>query len=359
MKKESWIGLGASAFILISLAVIGYQRWVGSSESARAEALALMPVDASAVVFADFDELRHAAFIAQLYAWAPKPQADAEYAQFVNDTGFDYERDLDRLALAVEKHGADSTLLAIADGKFDRERISAYASKSGTVATNGGHEIYSISVNGSPKKISFTFLSKKRMALTDAADLGVFLTVNKKVGDQAEWRARFERLAGSPVFAVIRQDAAAGSALAAQAPGGLSSPQLSSLLDQLQWITLAGKPDNDRLRVVVDGECPSDSTVRQLSDLLNGVIILAQAGLNDPKSRQQLDPAAREAYVELLKNVEVSKLDRGDTKSVRVILEITPKLLEAARSASPKPPGDAAPAKPAQQGKLAQKKGRT
>jgi hypothetical protein len=359
MKKESWIGLGAGAFILISFAVIGYQRWLGSRESARAEALVLMPADASAVLFADFDELRHAAFIAELYAWAPKPQADAEYAQFMKDTGFDYERDLDRLAIAVEKHGTDSTLFAIADGKFDRERISAYAAKSGTVARNGAHEIFSVPMSGGPKRISFTFLSKGRIALTDEANLGAFLTANRKNGGEAEWRARFERLAGSPVFAVIRQDAAAGSTLAAQAPGGLSSPQLSALLDQMQWITLAGKPDNDRLRVIVDGECSTDGTVRQLSDLLNGVILLAQAGLNDPKARQQLDPAAREAYLELLKSADVSKLDRGDTKSVRVILEITPKLLEAARSASPLPPGDIKPAKPAPQGKSAQKKGRT
>jgi hypothetical protein len=359
MKKESWIGLGAGAFILISFAVLGYQRWSGSSEGARGEFLALMPPDASAVLFADFGELRHTAFIAEVYAWAPRPQADAEYAQFLKDTGFDYERDLGRIAVAVEKHGADSMLFAVADGKFDREKISAYASKSGTITKNGGHEIYSVPVSGGTKRISFTFLDKNRMALTDAPDLGVFLTMKAKSNDEAEWRARFERLAGSPIFAVIRQDAAAGTTLAAQAPGGLSSPQLSTLLDQLQWITIAGKPDNDRLRVVADGECLTDSTVRQLSDLLNGVILLAEAGLNDPKARQQLDPAAREAYLELLKNADVSKLDRGDTKSVRVILEITPKLLEAARSASPLPPGDAVPAKPAQQRKPARKKGRT
>jgi hypothetical protein len=358
MKKESWIGLGAVAFILISFAVIGYERWSVSSGAGRGEFLAMMPPDASAVLFADFDELRHAAFITELYAWAPKPQADAEYAQFLKDTGFDYERDLHRIAIGVEKHGTDSTLFAIAEGNFDREKISAYASKSGTVTRNGGHEIYSVPVSGSTKRISFTFLNKNRMALTDGPDLGVFLRTKAKNSDEAEWRTRFERLAGSPIFAVIRQDAAAGSTLTAQAPGELSSPQLSALLDQLQWITIAGKPDNDRLRVIADGECSSEGTVRQLSDLLNGVILLAQAGLNDPKARQKLDPAAREAYLELLKSADVSKLDRGETKSVRVILEITPKLLEAARTAPPAAAPEVAPTNPPN--KVAgQKKGRT
>ena len=358
MKKESWIGLGVAAAILISLAVLGYQQWSGLSGAARRECLALMPPDASAVLFADFNELRQAAFISELYAWAKKPQADAEYAQFLKDTGFDYERDLHQIAIAVQKHGADSILFVVADGKFDREKIYAYASKSGTVAKNGGREIYSVPMSGSMKRISFTFLNKNRMALTDGPDLSVFLITKTKSAAEAEWRTRFERLAGSPVFAVIRHDPGAGSTLAAEAPGGLGSPQLSALLDQLQWITIAGKPDNDRLRVVADGECSSDGTVRQLSDLLNGIILLAEAGLNDPQARQQLDPATREAYLELLKNAEVSKLDRGETKSVRVILEITPKLLEAARGASPAATPGAAPSKPPN--KVAgQKKGRT
>jgi len=36
---------------------------------------------------------------------------------------FDYERDLDRMAIAVEKRGQDTTLFAILDGKFDRQKF--------------------------------------------------------------------------------------------------------------------------------------------------------------------------------------------------------------------------------------------
>jgi len=106
----------------------------------------------------------------------------------------------------------------------------------------------------------------------------------------------------------------------------------------LQWITIAGKPENDRLRVISEGECATESTARQLADVLNGVVILAEGGLNDPKTRQQLDPAIREAYLDLLKSAEVSKVDRGDTKSVRLVFEITPGFLEAARKAQPVSP---------------------
>ena len=176
------------------------------------------------------------------------------------------------------------------------------------------------------------------MAMTDDARLAARLTAPNDNADSLEWRERFRRLAGTAIFAVIRQDAGAGEALARQAPGGLRSPQLAALLDQLQWIIIAGQPQGDGLRVVAEGECASDQTVRQLTDFLKGVIVLAQAGLQHAKTRKQLDPQAREAYLQLLKNADVSRLDRGETKSVRLVFEVTPQLLELARSPALLPP---------------------
>jgi len=99
--------------------------------------------------------------------------------------------------------------------------------------------------------------------VTGDSNLAFFLDARKRAEDAADWRARFERLAGSPIFAVIRQDAAVGAALAAQAPSGLRSPQLSTLIDQCMDHP-GRKPENDRLRVVAEGECPAEATARQL-----------------------------------------------------------------------------------------------
>jgi len=345
VTKRTQIALAVVLVFLSAVAFFAVRKWTGHTGSPREEALTLMPADASVVLFLDFGELRHAPFVAQLYAWAPKPQADVDYAQFVKETGFDYERDIDRVAIAVEKRGQDSTVFAVVDGKFDRQKISAFSKKEGTSTTTGGHEILSVPAGGTANRISFVFLRNDRIALTNDSNLAVFLDAKKTPEDVAEWRVRFERLAGSPVFAVIRQDAALGAALAAQAPGGLRSPQLSTLLDQLQWLTLAGKPENDRLRIVVEGECPAEAAARQLADVLNGIVILAEGGLNDPRTRQQLDPALREAYLELLKSADVSRIDRGDSKSVRLVFDITPEFLEAAHKAAPVVP-DSAQSKP-------------
>jgi len=232
------------------------------------------------------------------------------------------------------------------------------ANKSGTIEKRSGNEIFAISESGDARKIYLTFLANNRIAITDRADLGQSLGGKNRKDDNGEWRSRFERLGGSPFFAVIRQEAAPGQALTERTPGGFSSPQLSTALDQLQWITIAGKPDNDRLHVVAEGECTSEDTARRLADLLNGVLALADAGLNDAKTRQQLDPSLREAYLALLKSADISKIDRGDTKSVRVALEITPAFLESARRASIG--SSASPAKPAPGNPaVASKKGRS
>ena len=350
MKKHFWLGLILVVLLSGAAVFYGYHEWHAHGLSARDELLSLMPADAQAILFLDLNELRTASFFAKLYAWAPKPEVDPEYAQFLRDTGFDYERDLARIVIAQEKRGQDLMLFAVADGKFDQSKISSLAARTGTVLKTGRRDIFLVPVTGSVKNVSFTFLRGDRIALTDGPDLAGILASKKRETDAAEWRTRFERLAGSPVFAVIRQDAAAGAALAQQAPGGLRSPQLSTLLDQLQWITIAAKPDNDSLRVIAEGESASESTTRQLADVLNGIVLLADAGLNDAKTRQQLDPALRSAYLELLKSADVSRINRGDTKSVRLAFEITPAFLEAGtrppgaspRAGSPKPaPGTA------------------
>jgi hypothetical protein len=340
MNKRRLAGTILTVLSVGAVAFYAYQRWGGSGYSARNDVLGQMPADASAILYIDVDALRPSPFLAELYKWAPQPKADPDYSQFLQSTGFNYESDLNRVSIAILKHGQDTTLFAVADGRFDRQKISAYASQSGTRENRGAREIFSVPLTGTARGITFTFLRNDRIALTNGSNLESSLseTRSEADADKQAWRERFRRLAGSPVFAVVRQDAAAGSALNAQAPGGLRSPQLSALIDQLQWITVAGKPEGDHLRVVLEGEGAADTNTRQLSDVLNSLLVLAQAGLNDQKMRQQLQPEAREAYLELLKSADVSQIDRGETKSVRLIFDLTPKFLEAARTAIPVAP---------------------
>jgi hypothetical protein len=328
----AWTTVAGLAVVFL----LAYFVWFHSQSSGPNALLSGMPQNARTVFFVDLADLRKAPFSADLLAWAPKLDADQEYRQFIRDTGFDYERDLDRLAIAFMQQGARKIFFGVADGHFDARKIKAYAAKNGALQNSGSVEIFTLPIAGSSGRLAFTFLTKNHLAFTNDHDFGSWLH-NAKAVDDAEWRERFARVAGSPVFAVIRNEALkdtfggeAGSQDLARTTGGFSSPQLSSLLAQLQWLTVAGKPEINALRVSLDAESLEDKNAKQLADLLNGVVLLARVGLSNAKTQQQLGAATRQSYLALLKSVEVSRIDRPDTKSVRLMFDVTPDLLKSA-----------------------------
>jgi hypothetical protein len=345
-RKKKIALVTAMAVLLLTGMFLALHFSGGSDGSERQHLLQLVPADPTAVIYVDLDELRASPFLAELYAWAPHPNEDSEYAQFVRDTGFSYDRDLQRVVVAISNHGSVTNIFAVADGKFDRKKIEAFFDRNGKSVQQGKWKVFRLNAKANEKPLLFAFLSNDRVAFGNFEDFSAGLSAAPSNPFRAEWNARFERLAGSPLFGVIRQDPAMQGALNAVAPGGFQSPQLSALLGQLQWISIAGKPDGDQLRVVADGECLAPQTASQLSDLLQGVLLLAQNGLNDPKLRQKMNPEEREAYLELLKSADVQKIDRGEWKSVRLVLEIAPKFLDIARVASTSVPADQTSAAP-------------
>ncbi len=356
-----------AAAIVFTLAVSAFaiRGWISSREGSAEEMLALllrdMPADSSAVLYVDVAEVRQAPFAQKLFAWAPQPQADADYGRFVQETGFEYERDLRRIAFSAAQRGLQPIWFALCDGNFNQKKIAAYFAKNGALQRRGEYDVYSIPTNttgaqpsssgtpsnsspvntsNAPPHISLTFLRSGRIAATNDADVSAYLEQKSPAPDPAQWQTRFTRLAGSPIFVVVRRDFASVSSLDTPAIKSFESPQLTALLGQLSWITVAAQPDKDSLRLVAEGESPVDMVARQLADMLNGIVLLARLGLNAPKTRQQLDPRAREAYLELLKTAAIDQVDRQETKAVRVALEINPNFLAVANlpSSAPAPP---------------------
>ena len=322
-----------TVFLLTTGLILALHFLPDSDASARLQLLQLIPTDATAVMFLDLDEFRNSPFLATLYSWAPHPLEDSEYAQFVRDTGFSYERDLKRAVVAISNRGAITNLLAIADGKFDRKKIESFLRRTGKVTQQGKLNVFLLNATAHEKPLSLAFLSDGRIAITDAENLSVELATAGATR-RAEWNSRFDRLAGTPLFAVLRQDPAMQNALNSAAPRGFRSPQLSALLNHLQWISIAGKPEGEQLRIVSEGECLSEPATSQLRDFLQGILLLAQNGLNDPQLRQQMNSEEREAYLEIIKSADIQKIDRGEWKSVRLVLDITPKFLDVARLSS-------------------------
>src|ERR1700739_2657449 len=134
----------AMAVFLFAGLLLAVKLLRNSDRSAREHILQLVSTDATAVIYLDFDQLRASPFLARLYAWAPHSSEDSEYAQFVHDTGFSYQRDLERVVVSISRHGAATNILAVADGKFDRKRIEAFFGGKGKSKPQGKGNVFGL-----------------------------------------------------------------------------------------------------------------------------------------------------------------------------------------------------------------------
>jgi hypothetical protein len=165
--------------ILVALVVVGvaaaialavYLRKLAAPEPAR-----LLP-DADAFIYVNLKPLRQVGVIGK----NPPPITDPEYAQFVQETGFQFERDLDEAAFAVhlpspvapveEKPAADRypRFSEIFVGHFDSTRVANYFRK---VAPNIERyrdvEIFSVPLEGRTVRIALLGVGTAAVSNTD------------------------------------------------------------------------------------------------------------------------------------------------------------------------------------------------
>lgn len=300
--------------------------------------LSQLPADAPAIAYVDMAKLRRlqdSPLAAILGLTSPGPQSDRAYAEFVRATGFDYTRDLDRVAIAfwptnlTTPSGSigENRVLAIASGRFDEQKIKAYALRTGKTVSRGAQTLYD--VPGNPP-ISFAFLSATRIALAsgnNAEDLVVGPTSGER--DQA-MQARIARVAGAPIFAAARTDNLPSSFYTNFG----SSPQLERLARSVRGISLAGQPDGEKLKMALDAESDSMANALQLATLLDIVRMGASMALNDPKTRRQMTKEQATFLTALVNQIRVNRQD----KWVRLTLVITPEMLGARPPPASDPP---------------------
>ena len=256
---------------------------------------------------------------------------DKEYAKFVTDTGFDYTRDLNAVAIALWPSGLEisskstneNQVLAIAEGRFDQQKIKAYALRTGKIVTRGSRSIYS--VPGDPT-VAFRFLSASQIALASGDSSIDLADAPDSQKNPSTIQARVERVAGAPIFAVARANNLPDSFYL----NFRNVPQLERLARSVQNLTLAGQPDGDQIQATLDAQCDSTQNAFELATLLDGARILGSMALSDPKTRRQM---TQEQAVFLNALINEAKVSHQDTW-VRLKFAITPEMLGAAASAS-------------------------
>jgi hypothetical protein len=359
--KRAWIVI-AIVLLCLAAASVAYYFWqarplppiVSTLPGVPAagpppDILSQLPADAPVVAYIDAGNLRtlqNSPLAAALGLASPGPQADRDYANFVRDTGFDYARDLDHAAIAAwpasfgtpDNVLGEDRVLAIADGRFDQQKIKAYALRTGKEVAGGLQPIYE--VPGNPP-VSLTFLSPTRIALAGGHNANELLArVSPNASSSASrgpaMQSRIQRVAGAPMFGVARTDRLPQSMYAPLH----NSPQLEQIARSVQAITLAGQPDRDNLRVTLDAECDSMKNAVQLAFLLETGKMAGSMALSDPRTRRQM---TREQYAFLEALINRATINHQN-KVVRISLEITPDMLAA--TPPPKAAASHAPATP-------------
>jgi hypothetical protein len=316
-------------FTLLLLCVGAASWWYVKARAAAAEfpsdVLALLPNDSAMVVYADVAALRGEPLVQRLAAMTPAVQPGSDYAQFVAATGFEYERDLDRVVLASSSAPSPKTppshFVAIADGRFDQKKIEAYALRSGKMQQQNGHAVFTTPGTTPGQVTAFTFLSPSRIAIANSGDISAVLEERPAPALDAGLEEQVSRVAGSPLFLVAKAQTfvpVAGRAT------GLSTP-----LNGLRWVNLAARPDGEKVLLSAEGSCDTPEEATQLASTLQLLRGLMQGMMKDPKSLGGAPPEAVQLVSQMLQTAQIS----SDAARVRLLLS-----MDTAALAAPAPP---------------------
>jgi len=157
-------------FFLVAV-VIGVFLWMWVH--AAPESVRLLP-ESGAVAYLNLRPLR----VANVFSNLQKTSHDPDYENFIQQTGFDFERDLDEVGIAVHLPSAqpassqpagnapgaaaqETRFSEVFQGSFDRERVNTYFRRiSRTTEIYGGKEIFTIPVENRLVRVAIVSANK-------------------------------------------------------------------------------------------------------------------------------------------------------------------------------------------------------
>jgi hypothetical protein len=262
----------------------------------QVDLLSLLPGDAPLIGFGDLAALKNSAFVQEFEKLGPSPAEDPDYSAFVRETGFDYARDLDSVAIAAWPDFSSTQpvapggpavpafrVLVLGDGRFDAAKIAAYAARSGQTTNVNGKTVYEFRGATAKDSLYVSLLSPGRIALGHGGNLGAVLGA-KAAAAQPGRAVHLARVAGRPIYIIARLD----NLLKDMSIDLGSFDQLRALLAGLRWVTIAGQPNGANFEVGAEGDCDSASHALQISTILGGMRWFARSALAAPGNQQQM-----------------------------------------------------------------------
>lgn len=325
--KKLQIGVVIALWTAIAAALIAANVSGRAMQPSAEELIGMLPTGASTLVYLDLAAIRASSFYQHRADKGPLAVPSQDYAEFVRATGFDFERDLDRAVVAVWPATPKSRKnIAIAEGRFDREKIRSYAETQGRVDHQQGREVFLFPATAQGNWNSVVFLDESRLAFVSGQSVDELFAAHSTSPVADPVRAHAARFDGAAAFAVtqlpaIPEDPAPGSG----PMSGAVPSQLMSLVRSVRWITFAVRPEGDNLRVSLEGECDNGENARQLETALELLRAFGRMGLQNQKTRDSMSPAALASLQIALNSAEVTQTDQR----VRILLELRPDIFNA------------------------------
>lgn len=273
-RRRLWIAILLLVVAAAILVLVALRR------RAAPEAVRLLP-EADAVLYVNLGLIRLGTPVPQI----PEVSRDPAYAAFVRETGFEFEHDLDEVALAVhltpgQPAGAPAAMREarsseILVGRFNSQRLTAYLKKLASSSTEryGDSDIYSVPYEGQTVRVAL--LGVDMVAVSNADDPEVIRGIIERyhalaqpLGGPAVVREHYGRIPlGSVAWVIGRIPARTGAAGLPSAMG--MAQQMAGGSTVVASVRYTGA-----IRFRVEAITASAPEAKQLSDSLAALLAL-------------------------------------------------------------------------------------
>jgi hypothetical protein len=324
--------VAAAAIIAGVLLCLSFEKSGTAHASPAPEFLSALPPGAPTLVYVDLSAIRASSFYQHRPDKGPIAVPNRDYADFMHATGFDFEKDLDRVVVASwpsTSIAEQRKSVAIAEGRFDRAKIRSYAAQKGKLDQQQGRDVFLFPSAPAGTWSSVTFLDDHRIAIVAGPSIAPLFAGNPDHSAADPARERATRLDGAAAFMITEVPPLPDkTAASSQNP---ASAQLISLARSVHWVTLAARPEGDNLRISLEGECDTASSAVQLKSTLDVLRMFGRAGLESPKATQSMNAASVTQLENLLSSIEITQ----SAERVRILLELTPDVFKLSEKNKP------------------------
>jgi len=288
MKRRKLTVFLAVLAVLIAIAAAVLLRKTAPPEPVR-----LLP-EAQAYLYIDLKPLQTAGLLDK----TPPVQVDADYDQFVKETGFEFERDLREAAIAVHmptatsvpdpRHPSENRYSEVVAAHFDAQRVAAYLKKlSPNIEEYRGRDIYDIPRED--RTVRVCVLAPDLVAVSNTNDASVIHGIIDRYhklaypfGGPSLIREHYRKLPfGTLAWAIAEIGPGSNQNTAVTLPGGfnLFFPPDTILLSSIRYLT--------SIDLRFQALTSSDQGARRITDQLNAFLgvfhmLETQASGGDP-----------------------------------------------------------------------------